>query len=239
MEYRFIFLIIFLNSLFLAFSVVQQWNFDNSAIDILASSDSASIKVIEETTDGLFVKLYKYLAKEGGSVVYRKYLTVSYYGSSKCNDLEVNFDKIGSYHHFEDDTIICPKGKYNPHYVKDNAYSTLDPTSLSGFNDNGDWELKCFTHEQGYFIVVYLMNGQPNFYYKSSGGGWGKLDTHQEIYDMKMGIKLSNNDEYALGYLVKTEDKIKLLGAKYTIKPGDIRRNDCGAYVEIMDARTY
>ena len=68
MEYRFIFMIIFLSSLFFSFSIVQQWNFENSSKDLL-SSGAASIKVLEETKDKLYVKLYKYLAIESGSVV--------------------------------------------------------------------------------------------------------------------------------------------------------------------------
>ena len=48
MEYRLISIIIFLNILCFSFSVVQQWNFENSAKDLLSSSNSASIKVLEQ-----------------------------------------------------------------------------------------------------------------------------------------------------------------------------------------------
>ena len=79
MEYRFIFMIIFLNSLFFSFSIVQEWNFENSSKDLLSTSDSNSIEVLNKKNKAnLYVKLYKYLAKENGAVVYRKYLDVYY-----------------------------------------------------------------------------------------------------------------------------------------------------------------
>ena len=168
----------------MVFSVVQQWNFENSSRDILASKENDSIKVLEETnSDNLYVKLYKYIAKEDGAVVYRKYLTVSY-GGNTVYDGEVNFDNIQNYFHFENDNIICPRGKYHPTYFYNNQYSTL---SLSNFNENGDWELKCIKHEQGYFLVFYLMNGGCHFFYKKSGSDyWGDKVLQQEIYDVKL-----------------------------------------------------
>lgn len=78
MIHNLIFVLVFLNSIFISESVVHNWNFDNSALDLLSESDSLSFKVIEETTNDLYAKLYKYIAKENGEVVYRKYLTMYY-----------------------------------------------------------------------------------------------------------------------------------------------------------------
>ena len=171
MKHNLIFIFLLLNSIFFSYCVVQNWNFDNSAKDLLSASDTASlsIKVIEETTDNLYVKLYKYLAKENGEVVYKKYLSISYSGTKIYDGLEVDYDKIGSYHRFDNDNIICPKGKYHPryYYLSDGTpgHSSL---SLGSFTENGDWELKCFVRN-GYFLVFYLMNGQSHLFYKKSG----------------------------------------------------------------------
>ena len=147
MKNKIIFFVVFLYSFLFSFSVVQQWNFENSSKDLL-SSGAQSIKVLQETKDGLSVKLYKYIAKENGVVVYRKYLTI-YYNDVFVYDGEVDFDNIQNYFHFENDNIICPKGKYQPTYFYDNQYSTLN---LANFHENGDWELKCISHEQGYIL---------------------------------------------------------------------------------------
>ena len=108
--------------------------------------------------------MYKYLGKENGAIVYKKYLDVYYYDQLVYKG-EVDFDKIESFHRFDSDNIICPDGKYNPTYFykgnsENGEYSSLKTSDLPEFNDNEDWELKCATHEQGYFIVFYLMNGK-------------------------------------------------------------------------------
>jgi len=181
MKHDIIFAFVFLNSFFVVFSVVQQWNLENSAVDLFASATYQSIKVIEESSNKLYVKLFKYIGWDNGKIVYRKYLTVSYDGTTVFNDKEVDFDNIESYHHFENDNIICPKGKYHPTYFYDNKNSSL---SLSSFSANADWELKCVTHEQGYFLVFYLMNGGSQFFYKKSGSTtWNnKVITSRNIW---------------------------------------------------------
>lgn len=188
MKINLICFVIFFYSLLLSLSVVQQWNFENSSKDLLTSGEQ-SIKVLEETKDGLYVKLYKYIAKENGVVVYKKYLTV-YYNGNFVYDGEVDFDNIQNYFRFENDNIICPKGKYQPHYFYDGQKSTL---SLSNFHENGDWELKCISHEQGYILVFYLMNGSTHSFYRKSGSQtWNDKVLHQELYDLKLKNEQTN-----------------------------------------------
>ena len=191
MKHNLIFIFALLNLISFSNCVIQNWNFDNSAIDLLSASDTAtlSIRVIEETIDSLYVKLYKYLAKTSEGVVYKNYLTISYDDIPIYDVLEVDYDNIESFHRFDGGIIICPKGKFHPiyYYISDGSpgYSSPGP---SGFTENGDWELKCFVRN-GYFIVFYLMNGQSHLFYKQSGSStWSTMVTHEEIY----GVKLSN-----------------------------------------------
>ena len=104
MKINLICFVIFFYSLLLSLSVVQQWNFENSSKDLLTSGEQ-SIKVLEETKDGLYAKLYKYIAKENGVVVYKKYLTV-YYNGNFVYDGEVDFDNIQNYCRFENDNTV-------------------------------------------------------------------------------------------------------------------------------------
>ena len=240
MEHRFIFFSFFLNSLFFAFSIVQQWNFENSAVNLLETKDKNCVDVMNEynTENKIYVKLSKCLGIESGSVYYRKYLTVTYEGATVYNDHQVDFDKIGSYHRFESDNIICPKGKYHPHYDYSDTYSTLSLTSNQGFTDNGDWELKCINHEQGYFFVFYLMNKKSHLFYKKSGSKtWNNMVTFDEIYDVKIGSLISNYG-YNWAYIVNDSSWLKLVGAKYEIKSDGVFRNDCGGQFTFRQART-
>ena len=236
MKHNLILIFVLLNLIFFSVCVVQNWNFGNSARNLLSTSTYQSIKVIEETTDSLSVKLYKYIAKEDGAVIYKKYLTV-YYGSTEiCDGLEVDYDQIGSYHRFESDNIICPKGKYHPIYYYSGGYSSPGP---SGFTENGDWDLKCFVRN-GNFIVFYLMNGSANIFFKTSGSSFKKLDAHEEIYGVKLSttVNSNNNNEYPLAYVIKKDGTIKLKGSLFQIKYDGVFKNDCGGTVSIMTAAT-
>ena len=240
MKQNLIFIFVFLNSILISISLVHNWNFENSAIDLLSSSDYHSIKVLEDTKDGLYVKLYKYIAKENGEVVYKKYLTISYNSTNIYDGLEVDYDDIESYHRFDGDNIICPKGKYHPFYYYEGGYSSLNP-SYTDLTENGDWELKCFVRN-GYFIVFYLMNGQSHLFYKQSGSssGFRNLETpYQEIYGVKLSSTVnSDNYEYPLAYIVNDGGLIKLKGSLYRIINDGIFRNDCGGTISIMSAGT-
>ena len=163
MKNNLIFILLLLNSILISICVVHNWNFDESAINLLSESDSVSIKVIDETTNKLRVKLYKYIARENGEVVYRKYLNVDYNDVNLFNG-EVPFDKIESFHRFGTDNIICPQGKFHPIFYTETDHYSLNLTS---FTDNGDWELKCQIQETvGFFVVFYLMNGQSHLFFK-------------------------------------------------------------------------
>ena len=230
MKYNLICLIIFINSFFLVYSLIQEWNLENSAIDLLASSDSFSVIVKEETKNNMRLKLYKYILKENGNITYGKHLSIIDNGNIIFYD-NVDFDDIESFYHFDTDYIVCPKGKYHPTYFSDNQYSELQ---LNDFAENGDWELKCYFHGTGYFLVFYLNNGESQFFYKIlSSTSWTKSLLHQEIYDFKL-IDGTSYGEYNFTYLVKDENYIKLIGSKFTFNLDGIFRNDIGVRIILL-----
>ena len=169
----------------------------------------------------MYTKLYKYIALENGAIVYRKYLTITDSGST-IYDGEVDFDAIGNIHHFDNDYIVCPKGKYHSTYFYDKQYSCAN---LAGFESNGDWELKCFYRSVGYFLVFYLMNGESHYFYKDlSRNTWTKEVLHQEIYDFKLNDGTTAGEYPFLAYVVKNDNNVKLIGAKYTFNSDKVSR---------------
>ena len=183
MKYNLTCLILSANSFFFVYCIIQEWNLENSAIDLLASSDSFSVIVKEETKNNMHLKLYKYILKENGNITYGKHLSIIDNGNTIFYD-NVDFEDIESFYHFDTDYIVCPKGKYHPTYFSDNQYSEL---RLNGFVENGDWELKCYFHGTGYFLVFYLNNGESQFFYNDlSKNTWSNKILHQEIYDFKL-----------------------------------------------------
>ena len=85
------------------------------------------------------------------------------------------------------------------------------------------------------------MNGKSQLFYKYTGTNtWKKLITHDEIYDLKLGSKVSDNNEYSWAYLIKDGNQINLRGSKFTIKSDYFNKNDCGGQKELVKvARTH
>ena len=54
------------------------------------------------------------------------------------------------------------------------------------------------------------MDNHIFFYINPQESAWNQLVTHQEIYGLKCGIKITDDCEYSWAYLVKSENKIKL-----------------------------
>ena len=234
-------LLIFISYFLFSFSIVQQWNLQNSAIDLLDGKDSISVKEFESTGYDMLVKLYRYIGKKSdGSIEYKKYLDVYKTDTNPYTELyksTVNFESIESFYYLNNKAIICPKGKYHP--LTFNAGSYTEINVGNNFEIKGDWELKCYHHYNGYLFVFYLMNKEIQFFRTRTDGSfsWVRMDCHDEIYD----FKLQNGNEgreYALAYLVSSGEYLKLLGSKFTIKNDGVFRNDCGGTNQIMKALT-
>ena len=149
MSKHFNFFLIFLNFLFSVLSILKEWNLEKSSLDLLSSSDSFSI-ILEETNDNLRFKLSKYIIREKDSIKYQKFLLLIENNNEIYNG-EVDFDDIGNFFKFNNEYIICPKGKYHPLSFYNNHYSTLSPNN---FQSKGEWELKC----------IKIQNSQSTFY---------------------------------------------------------------------------
>ena len=144
---------LFINLLNSIISIVPIWNFYDSAIDLLSNND----KTHEFFTYGENCKIKKIIKKDtDGSIKYDKYL---YYNENQQGN--VNYEN-GSYFDsnvFSSDKLICPRGKFHPH----NLLSGVDIKN-DEFIENGDWDLKCFNHQNGCFLIFYLNNKNSNFF---------------------------------------------------------------------------
>ena len=96
-------------------------------------------------------KFKKKIERNGNIINHTNYLDID--GQS---EIEVDFENIESYSR---NLIICPKGKYHPFNYHTKTYITP-----SNFEDKGNWDLKCYSHDTGYFLVFYL-NNDNNLYY--------------------------------------------------------------------------
>lgn len=93
--------------------------------------------------------------KKSDPINYENKLTI--YGTTST----VNYENIESFYILSSGDIICPRGKF--HAYNNNDYTKTQFISAD-FEDNGNWDLKCYYHNSGYFLVFYLMNGQKNYF---------------------------------------------------------------------------
>ena len=178
-------LFIFCNLLSIIFSVVQDWDMENSSIDVFTKSNPFYLDVYTgQKDDGTYVLLQKIFTKDSsGAISFTRKLTFSKGYNDNIYIGEVAFENIESFYHIGDDYIICPKGKFHPTYFYNYQYSNYNPDN---FEINGDWELKCYHHHTGFFLVFYLMNGNSQFYYKKlDTNTWTKKNLHQDYYTLK------------------------------------------------------
>ena len=140
---------------------IPVWDLASSSIDLLSSSSSYSLQIYSNSADGISVNLTKVITKNDNNITSKNYLTVN------SNTIEVDFEDIDS--HYTNklgcDILICPKGKFHPYDFINRTFIT--PPS---FEEKGDWDLRCYDHYTGFFLIFYLMNEGENFYYSYNQG---------------------------------------------------------------------
>ena len=156
MKVQFFSSIVFIAVFIQSFATIPVWDFNNISIDLLGSNNLYEYTIYNETKNKTMVSLIKKITKNNGNIVSQNYLTVN---STKR---KVNFENIDSFYFNKlgYPIIICPKGKYHPYYFANDTYIIPD-----GFQENGNWDLKCYGHDTGFFLFFYLRNQENNFYY--------------------------------------------------------------------------
>ena len=212
-----------LNLLNLIVSIIPNWNLSSSAIDLLSSSNDYEYSIYDRYLWNISVNLRKKIERNGNMINHTNYLDID--GQS---EIEVDFENIESYSR---NLIICPKGKYHPF-----NYDTKTYIISSNFEDKGNWDLKCYSHDTGYFLVFYL-NNDNNLYYNYEGNEFKSklIDTINisKIFDFKLenGENTVNNNawiEYKMLALIYDDEYIKLKLLQLEFHEHDM--NDDGIY---------
>ena len=98
------------------------------------------------------VKLTKIIEKSNEKIEDYNVLTIN-----EGEEVRVNFENIESFA----SNIVCPKGS---HYI----YDTVDYNfllNINHFTDDEKWDLKCYKHDTGYFLVFFLMKSHNNLFF--------------------------------------------------------------------------
>ena len=218
---------IFINLILCTFSILPIWNLKNSSIDLLGSSSAYEYTIANRRMYEISMTLKKKITKNSENISHKNYLTMT--GEKTLADHEVAYENVESFYGKSTASnilILCPMGYFNPINL-----NTMSEITFDKWNNTDYWDLKCYYHSTGTFLMFYFMNGKNQSQAKPNGKSWVKyenLQFYDELYDFK--LKNNNDDGYTDNFpfmaLIKNNSLIKLYGAK--IKFGDevVERND-------------
>ena len=160
--------------------IIPNWNLNTSAIKLLSSDGSITYTVVDRDMYGMKVKLTKKITKSGNTITQTNYLSI---GEGAA--FEVDFENIESFYNLNGINVICPKGKYHPYNATNKAF--FQP---SGFEEKGNWDLKCYKHNTNYFLAFYLMNGDKNLFFSAFSSTAQDFSWKYLISNWKMVTKI-------------------------------------------------
>ena len=235
-----IFILYILTCLFsYTFSIIPNWNFENSSINLFGSETSYSYLVSHREIYNIYLEQYKNLTIVGNNIIelnkftyknytednYRKYYEDHLYGP-----IFIEFDNIESvYNQYISGKVICPKGKYHLYGIDQKDY--IIPND---FIEKGDWELKCYMHKSKYFLLFYEMNGDTNFFWTTTNySALQKKDGFfgEELFDFILQNKDKDSDkttDFSMASLIKQDNYLVLKAGIMRFSDNDITFENTG-----------
>ena len=204
-----IFILLIFNQLNLSFSSIPSWKFSNLAIDLMPG-DSTSCNYPISSDNSIYFE--KKISKSTNAITSTNVLT---FGGKTRNVL---FESIESYYQNQLNCqyIVCPNGKFHPKIFENDIDIKPD-----AFTEYGDWNLRCYRHDTGFFIMFYANNDWRNMLLtRDSGASWiSYRNVEGELYDFKLTQGSNgNNGEYAMMHIGKKDGYIKLMGRNLILK---------------------
>ena len=228
---------IFLIKFFYVHSPIPNWDITSQSKDLLSSTSTYDYIIYSKTAYETTVTLKKTITKSGSSITSKNYVTIG------TTTHEVEFDDIDSHYKnkFGCTYLICPRGKFHPYDFNSNSH-IIPPN----FKDKGGWDLRCFDHETGYFLVFYLSNFGKNFffkYYDDEVKECGHIDTAIYDYRLEDGNK-EDNYKYKFSYLRHHSDNnLYLAAGSFTLNNDDNTRfpnyNSISSWNNLMAMKNY
>ena len=193
--------ILFISLKNVIYSVVPLWDFYNSSVDLLSSNNPHTF-----TVNGENCYLQKEITRDANNIIsYKKYL---YYDNT---NIEVDYENISYYYQniLGAQNLICPRGKYHPYNLNSNSNIT------NNFEERDDWDLKCFNHKIGHFLIFYLNNKDKNLFFSKNSGTITNCSGYfgNELYDFILeNITKEHNFQYNSSFIYSLDNNLTLLG---------------------------
>ena len=158
MEFFLIYVLLLYN-LYFFLPFIPNWDLESQS-KILFSSSSTDNQYEYVLYDKYGYVLKKIITKENGKINSINQLTFSEGGYSITQT--VQFENIESIYYAQlgANRLVCPRGKFHPYDVESDSY--IVPPS---FDEEDDWDLSCYKHDTGYFIIFYSNYGHYSIYF--------------------------------------------------------------------------
>ena len=217
-------------------TILPLWNLEESAEDLLRSSNTHTYQISDRFMYELHLELKKIITRNGDKITHINTLKLG------SNTYTVNFENVESFYQKYDTVdlyILCPRGSFHPVKLFDMTNITFD-----NWIKDDIWDLKCYYHKSGYFLIYYLMNG--NYEVKSlknRDSEWKSpthLNLYDEIYDFKLKNKEDNNENpYSFLAIVKEGNYLKLIGTKIGLENDNEIGRETDQKMELTTAKKY
>ena len=200
----------------IVFSSIPNWQLDNLSIELFSSS-SSSEEYEYILYSGYGCDLKKTITKNADKIISTNYLIC---GSTKK---QVDFEDIESCYDNQlgNGFLVCPKGSFHP-------YDYYNGNYIKPFTEEGKWELSCYKHNTGYFLMFYSHNGNKALYYtKGNNKDIKTFGSFDEIYGYKLPEyeNKGQNYEYKLPCLRKAGEDLIFSGFNLIMNSGENQIN--------------
>jgi len=224
------FFIIFLNLIFSIFSILPTWDLKKSSIDLLGTEPNTNKEYIiaNRVMYELTLTLKKNITRNNGKISHQNYLNIS--GKTLINNLEVSYENVESFYGESQSSspqiyILCPRGNFNPINL-----TNLENISFNNWINSENWDLKCYYHSTGFFLIFYFMNGKYQSKVRQDGSSdwkdYNNLTFYDEIYDFKLKNGNTQQSTYPFIGLIKDNSYIKLYGANFQFGSDIVRSHE-------------
>ena len=195
-------------------SILPIWNLEESSEDLLGTGNQHIYAIANREMYNFVLELTKTITRDDVNKIITHKNTLKLGGKTYT----VDYENVESFYDKDvtkniDLKILCPRGSFHPV----NLVNMDNPTNINFDNwiKDDKWDLKCYYHSTGFFLIYYLMNGNNEVKYrKTSESEWSDhefLKLYDEIYDFKLKNQNEASNPYPFLGIVKEGNYLKLI----------------------------
>ena len=217
----FIHLFIIIYLIYTSHSIVPFWNFETSSINLLSNEYQKHEYIVNEQKFHFDLKcIYKrYLENDNGVNIRNKLnceFTNDHLYHLQVIEKEFDFEDIESvYTNKKGCYYICPKGRH--HVLMDPGNKIFEEIIPEGFDNEGDWELKCFLQYEKKEpeiswkkLFVFYLNKEDYIYQIIPGSGEMTIMTNSKYNIIDFRWTADGTDIFPMQAIVVKDKKIRI-----------------------------